>query len=925
MPKNKKNKKKISKNDASSNSEKSKDFKRVDNSKSKTKKKHSKFKTFLKVILILFLLLCVIGAGIIAAVFFGFFGDDFAITIDKLNVGSTNTIVLDKKENEIANLSIDEKRKTVKLDEMSEYLPKAYIAIEDKRFYEHHGIDIKRTTGAILGTLTGHSSYGGSTITMQLVKNITKEKDRTIMRKVKEWAKAVQIERMISKKQILELYLNILFVGGNQLHGVELGSIYYFNKSAKDLDLAESAYLAGINQSPNAYNPYETYSDIENEEERNQKIEKRNEAIKNRTLTVLSEMKKQGLINSDEEYNAAVEKVNNGLQFTQGDVGNEINYSYHTLATIEAVIKDVMNEKNISYDLAETYVKTSGLKIYSTEDSSIQKIVEEEFAKTKYQIPGRVVKNGKKVNEGHTQAGIVILDHTTGQVVAVGSELGDGKAIGLNRAVDSVRQTGSSMKPIADIAPGLEEKVITTSTIYDDVLTDFGGGWRPRNSGDSYRGLITIRDCIKISHNIPMVKVMMQLTPKKSIEYLKKMGVTTLDDEKDNQPTIAIGGLTKGISPLEMAGAYGSIANDGVYQTPIFYTKVEDASGNVILTPKQEKTRVISEQNAYLTRSIIEEPLKAGGTAPYCSIKGMETCAKTGSTDDYNDRWLCGMTPYYTAACWWGFDKPETLTYANGVTYSVDGRNPAGDLWQAIMKDVHKDLANKNFNKPSGIITETICRATGCIATSTCTDTYTDIYTKDNIPSVCEGHGKQTICNESKKLATEYCPKDQVTEQIYGGVIPKETLGLWKIVGTPSRAGNEKVEETCTIHTKEWKAKQDKDNAGKVQPTSKVTINKDGTVTITITSSNEIKTKASGWTPSDKLSKTLTNNTYKQTNKEISVPSVTVEDSYGNSFTVNIEKIPAKKQTPEKDTNNTINTSGKNETTDNNKSDVVKK
>ena len=299
-----------------------------------------------------------------------------------------------------------------------------------------------------------------------------------------------------------------------------------------------------------------------------------------------------------------------------------------------------------------------------------------------------------------------------------------------------------------------------------------------------------------------MVKVMMQLTPKKSIEYLKKMGITTLDDTKDNNPALSIGGLSEGISPLEMAGAYASIANDGVYITPIFYTKVVDSSGNVVLTANQEKTRVISEQNAYITRSIIEEPTKSGGTATYCAVSGMETCAKTGSTDEYKDRWLCGMTPYYTTACWWGYDSPEPLKYSNGTVYSVDGRNPAGQLWSSVMKDIHKGLANKNFNTPStGIVTKTICKDTGGVATTTCTNTYSEIFTSDNVPENCQGHGTQRICTESGKLANEYCPADKVKTVSYGGVIPKEQLKLWNTI-KPSKSSSEKIEETCTIHTK---------------------------------------------------------------------------------------------------------------------------
>ena len=761
----------------------------------KKRKMNPKFKMFLKILLVIFLLICVIGAGVVAAMFFGLFGDDFEITKDELIVGNSNTIVVDKDGKEIANLSSDENRRTISLSEMSPYLPKAYIAIEDKRFYSHSGVDIKRTAGAILGVVTGNSSYGGSSITQQLVKNITKDKARSgiagVVRKMKEWSKAVQVERMISKDQILELYLNIIFVGGSELHGVELGSQYYFNKSAKDLDLAQCAFLAGINNSPNAYNPYDTSLDQD----------KAAQLRKDRTLTVLKEMKSQGMIENEDDYNNAVKEVEDGLKFEKGYSGIS-NYSYHTDAAIKQVIQQVMEEKNISSDLAKNYVYGSGLTIYSTEDSSIQARVEEEFAKQKYQISGKEKNKDGSTKNDHTQAGMVIIDNATNQVVAVGGNLGEQKTVGLlNRGTQIKRQTGSSMKPLADIVPGLQEKVITASTIYDDSITDFGGGYKPQDY-NTPKGLINIRSCIRTSQNIPMVKVMMQLTPKKSIEYLKKMGITTLDDTKDNNPALSIGGLSEGISPLEMAGAYASIANDGVYTTPIFYTKVVDSSGNVVLTANQEKTRVISEQNAYITRSIIEEPTKSGGTATYCAVSGMETCAKTGSTDEYKDRWLCGMTPYYTTACWWGYDSPEPLKYANGTVYSVDGRNPAGQLWSSVMKDIHKGLANKNFNTPStGIVTKTICKDTGGVATTTCTNTYSEIFTSDNVPENCQGHGTQRICTESGKLANEYCPADKVKTVSYGGVIPKEQLKLWNTI-KPSKSSSEKIEETCTIHTK---------------------------------------------------------------------------------------------------------------------------
>ncbi len=760
--------------------------------KAKFSVRHPKLMLAIKICIILFLLLCVIGAGIIAGMFFGLFGDDFEITKEELQIGASNSVVVDKDGAVVANLSGDEKRKVITLEDMADYLPKAYVAIEDERFYKHNGVDLKRTAGAIMKTLLGNSSYGGSTITQQLVKNITKDDESKglagIFRKVKEWAKAYQVERMVSKDQILELYLNILYVGGEgNLHGVELGAEYYFNKSAKDLDLAECAFMAGINHSPSRYNPFDESLDND-------------EIIKNRTLTVLQKMKELGYIENQEEYDAAVAKVEAGLTFTKGTMSTGTTYSYHTDAAIEQVIDQVMEEKQISRQLAENYVYSSGLTIYSTVDSTIQTRIEEETAKDKYIKSGRDKNEDGTLKNEHTQAAFVIIDYKTGNVVGVSGGLGEKTAQGLNRATQSTRQPGSAIKPIADIAPALQEKIITAATVYDDVYTDFNG-YTPKNDYQDYDGLQNIRYIIAKSKNVPEVKIMRELTPKKSIEYLRNFGISSLvtaeDNPKHNDESLplAIGGITNGISPLEMAAAYAAIANDGEYITPTFYTKVVDSSGNTVLTPKQEKRRVISEQNAYITKSILQEPVKSGGTATYCSISGIDVAAKTGTTDNSNDRWLCGFTPYYAAACWFGYDVQEEVKWS--------GTNPAGQIWDSIMTDVHKNLASASFVKPSGIVEQTVCRTTGCLATTGCTNKYTEIFTSDNLPETCQGHGSQTICSESGKIATDYCSQYcEVKVNYFGAVIPKEQLNLWKPVGKASASRGEKIIEVCTIHTK---------------------------------------------------------------------------------------------------------------------------
>jgi len=817
--------KKVSKNN---NETKVVKTRKPDVKKSK-KKSHEKLKTFFKILLIIFLLLCVIGAGIVAAMFFGVFGDEFEITKDELKIGASNSVVVDSSGTVIANLSGDEKRKIITLEDMSEYLPKAYVAIEDERFYKHSGVDFKRTGGAIIHKLTGSGSYGGSTITQQLVKNITKDDESAgmagIFRKVKEWAKAYQVERMISKDQILELYLNILFVGGEgNLHGVELGAEYYFNKSAKDLSLAECAFLAGINTSPTYYNPYKLYSNDDTEE-------KRDERIKSKILTVLGKMKEVGYIENEEEYNQAVEQAKSGLKFEKAEIATAASsYSYHTDAVIEQVITQVMEDKEISRELAENYVYSSGLTIYSTVDNSIQARLEEEYKKEKYIRKGIDKKNGEPINN-HTQSGMAIMDYKTGNVLGVAGGLGEKEVSGWNRATQMKKQTGSSIKPIADVAPALEEKIITPATVYLDVPTEFGS-YKPKNDGAQYKGSgMNIREFIALSRNIPAVKIMMELTPKKSMEYLEKLGLESLD-ERDESPSLAIGGMTNGASPLEMAAAYGAIANDGVYIPPTFYSKVVDANGNTVLTPKQEQTRVFSEQTAYLTKSILQEPVKSGGTATYCAIPGMDTCAKTGTTDSSYDRWLCGFTPYYVGATWFGFDENEEV---RGF-----GVNPAGQIWDAVMTDIHKNLANASFVKPDEIVSQTVCRQTGCLATTGCGDTYTEIFSSNNLPEKCTGHGSQRLCVETGKEANEYCPQTRVN--IYGAVPPKEQLKLWKSTNGQTTTGR-KVEEVCDVH------KKNEEIPKPVEPTNENTTNTNNKTNSTNTTNTTDDTSGSGGTP----------------------------------------------------------------------------
>ena len=753
--------------------------------KMKFKYKHPKLALALKIILIVLVILIVVGAGIGIGLVFGLGKDDFSIDMSDL-IMKENSIIVDTDGNVLAELNGDESRKIITLEEMSPYLPKAYIAIEDERFEQHHGVDIKRTGAAIISFIThgGKSTAGGgSTITQQVVKNVTQEKASSgaagVVRKLKEWVKAYQIEKAMSKDQIIELYLNLIYVGngGSEKHGVEIGAEYYFNKSAKDLSIAQCAFLAGINHSPNAYNPY-SGNDV-------------TEKIAKRTKTVLSQMKKFDYI-TQEEYDAAVAEVDAGFNFENGVKGNV--YSSHTDALISQLIEQIMEEKQVSRDAAETYLQTSGLTIYSTQVSSIQSVMEEETKKSKYDLKSKENKNedGSAVL---AQGAVVVIEPSTGNVVgAVGQLREKTTSRGLNR-INSKRQTGSSIKPLADVLPGIEEGIITPATIYADLKTTFGTNYSPDNY-NSFTGLRTVRTALTTSQNIPFIKIMAELTPKKSIEYLRKMGVSSLDDNKDNNLSLAIGGMTYGISPLEMAAAYASVANDGTYIEPTFYTKVEDSNGKVVLEPNQKTEKVCSAETAYIVKNLMQSVVNGadgyGGTASYCAIKGIDVAAKTGTTNESKDRWLCGFTNYYACAAWFGFDDPERISFS--------GTNPAGQLFDGVMTEIHKGLEDSTFKEPENIVHATVCRTSGLLATDKCSNTYSEIFVKDHLPDTCDAHQSQyTVCKESGKLANEFCPSTERKSANYA--VEKERLGLWSTPGINSTMGVAPT-EYCTIHKK---------------------------------------------------------------------------------------------------------------------------
>lgn len=387
----------------------------------------------------------------------------------------------------------------------------------------------------------------------------------------------------------------------------------------------------------------------------------------------------------------------------------------------------------------------------------------------------------------------MIIQH--GYVLAIANGFEEKtEAYGFNLATSATKQTGSSMKTIAVVAPAIDSKIITAATIFDDSATSFANGtYNPKDYG-AYRGLVTVREAIGTSQNIPMVKAMCLLTPEKSIKFLKSIGISSLDDESDNVLPLALGGLTWGVTPLEMAGAYATIANDGIYIKPTFYTKVVDLNGNTIMEAEQNKTRVMSSEAAYVVKEILRQPvISNNGTSKICTVEGIDTAVKTGTTNNDYDRWLCGFTPYYTAAVWFGHDSNATV---RGWSYS-----PAAQIWANVMKRVHEGFEAKTFHetKPEGVVEVEVCNKTGFLATSSCRNSgcsYTEYFISGTEPiQNCPYHSYALVCTDSGLLATPNCPH---TKRVYGRGEYISSNGLW------NTRGNYKPKniplDRCNIH-----------------------------------------------------------------------------------------------------------------------------
>ena len=666
-----------------------------------------------------------------------------------------------------------ENRIWVSLDEIPKYLQKAAVAIEDKRFYTHHGVDPRGTLRAIFSTLTGRGVQGGSTLTQQLIKNVTGENQTTVKRKVTEIYKALECEDRYEKDEILEAYLNEVFFG-ESCYGAKTAALKYYGKDISELDLAECAALISITNNPSRFDPLLG--------------EWRRENLRERQGWVLDAMLDQEMI-SQAEYNAAKAEdvvftngytiMNNYVveHLEEGELeeapqetvttGYVASNSYFTDAMIDDVKAALMAEYGYDSATAESKIFGAGYKIYTTVNPKYQDYAEqiyEDISNINYQT-----KDGEQL-----QGAMTIVDPYTGYVVAMVGGAGAKEVDrGWNWAVQP-RPCGSSAKPIASYAPAIDRGIITTCTIIDDYpysLLDVGntgeeGKPWPKNDQGYYRGLVTPRKALEQSLNTCSVRVCSELGTWNSYEFLtQNLGLTTLTYQDSQQiGNLALGGMEIGVTTEEMAAAYASFANEGIYTKPRTFIRVEDQNGNVILENEQESHVAMKATTAAQMTSILQTVI-TDGIAGNAYFPGMHIAGKTGSTNDLRDRWFCGYSPYYAASCWVG--------YKSNTVIQFDGTNPAAVMWSKVMKLIHQDLADKPFASCEGLVQVQICCDSGKLATTNCehdcrgSRVVTEWVTAADAPTeLCDMHTSTVYdyCTEGKHFATANCPADKIVQ-----------------------------------------------------------------------------------------------------------------------------------------------------------------
>ncbi len=790
--------------------------------------------------------------------------------------------------------SYDSNRILVSYDQMPDNLKYAFVAIEDERFFDHNGIDLKGIGRALIkNVLSGDISQGASTITQQLIKNnvfnVGGETNyiARFKRKIQEQYLAIHAEKENSKDTILKDYLNTINLGKGTL-GVEAASRYYFGKSCSDLTLSECAVLAGITKNPAYLNPVDYPTDNGN-----------------RRLIILKKMLDLGFITST-DYQEAVadETVYQRIAEYRSGNRNVATYSYFTDALILQIVNDLQTRSGYTLEQAYEKVYRGGLSIYSTQDSKMQKAADEIInnpdnypVDTKYALEYTlevkkangetasyntsnlkkyfIKKKGKKnykaiytskkkmkaaveeykkalLKEGDSvvtekvhyslqpQLSYTLIDQKTGQVkVLVGGRGEKQDDLSLNRATAVTRQPGSTFKILSTYAPGIDTGGMTLATVYDDAPYKYENGVSVHNAEKNYSGLMTIRDAIAESDNIIAVKALTELKPQVGFNFLKTLGFTTLVKnrtsegryESDVNQSLALGGITDGVTNLQLTAAYASIANKGEYTHPILYTKVLDNEGNVLLENKPKATRVMKESTAWLLTSAMTDVIKRGTGKEAKLASKMAVAGKTGTTSSNYDYWFCGYTPYYTASIWTGYDY--NTDFGSGLDYHKE-------IWAKIMNRIIKESGQPiqtKFDPCKGIVTAKICMKSGklpipklCAKDPQKNMKRTEYFAKGTVPTQsCDAHITVKFCGVTKKPVRAHCPK----KKIYTKVYRKRPAGSKGITADTKYclgydANNDK--NKCDKHTDEWfKKRQEKLEEKRKQEEAATATNADGT------------------------------------------------------------------------------------------------
>lgn len=643
------------------------------------------FKIFGSVLLIL-LIASLLFACVFAYYVKNFLTPQMDLSLEDYQLSESSTIWYQNSAGEyqeLVTLAGQYKRIWADYEDIPKYMEQALVAIEDKRFYQHKGVDWYRTSGAFVKMFAKmETNFGGSTITQQLIKNLTGKDEVTIQRKLGEIFGALELEKKYDKQEIMEWYLNAVYFG-ESCYGVQAAAQTYFGKDVKDLSLAECAAIVGITNKPTYYDPF--YNEDNN---------------KQRQLTILREMYEQEYI----DYNTYKAACSEQLEFKRSPGTETVTtrpYTYYEEVVINDVLKDLMDLKGISYDAARTLLYNGGYQIYCCIDTNVQAVVDSIYTD---------LSNFKSRSSQQLQSAIVIMNPYDGRILALSGGVGEKtKSFELNRAVPrsvngfdyggTQRSPGSSIKPLASYAPAINEGLITPNTMVNDSANIYlrGTSWYPRNDDNQYYGMLSITDALKWSRNTVAAQIVDILPngPQTSVDYLtQRLGFTSIVTSGDKNDvgyaSMALGQLTNGVSVREMTQAYCTFVNDGIFTYSRTYSMVTDSRGNVVIDNAPQTIAAFDPNTAYsmtyMMRKVVDE-----GTGTDAKIWSMPVAGKTGTSGEYKDRWFAGITPYYAAVVWTGFDIPEVI---NG------SGNPSAKTWKQIMTKLHNGLEWKEFNYP---------------------------------------------------------------------------------------------------------------------------------------------------------------------------------------------------------------------------------